>query len=118
MNRPRTRLTINLQDPIELSTPKNIKLAVSEALEEERAIILQEPQNKKWSKVLEILHGEAKQRFFTRSLGFFTRLLGFFTRSLGLFTLSLTKLVEAGVCTDTITSSFRITQSEVTEEHR
>jgi hypothetical protein len=66
MNRPRTCLTINLQDPIELLTPRNIKLAVSEALDEERAIILQEPQNREWSKVLEILHDEAKQIFFTR----------------------------------------------------
>jgi hypothetical protein len=66
MSRPRTRLTINLQHSIELSTPRNIKLAVLEALEEERAIILQEPQNREWSKVLKILHGEAKQRFFTR----------------------------------------------------
>jgi hypothetical protein len=63
---PGSNLTIDIAEPIELSTPRDIKIAISEALEEERAIILQDPQNRVWSKVLEILHGEAKQRFFTR----------------------------------------------------
>jgi hypothetical protein len=56
-----------------LSTPRDIKIAISEALEEERAIILQDPQNRVWSKVLEILHGEAKQRFFTRVIAKYRR---------------------------------------------
>jgi poly(A) polymerase Pap1 len=63
---PRPNLTIDIAEPIELSTPRDIRIAISEALEEERAIILQDPQNRVWSKVLEILHGVAKQRFFTR----------------------------------------------------
>jgi hypothetical protein len=62
----RLNLTIDIEEPIELSTPRDIKKAILEALEEERAIILQNPQNRVWLKVLEILHGEAKQRFFTR----------------------------------------------------
>jgi hypothetical protein len=63
---PGSNLRIDIAEPIELSTPRDIKGAISEALEEERAIILQDPQNRVWSKVLEILHGEAKHRFFAR----------------------------------------------------
>jgi hypothetical protein len=59
----RLKLTIDIKEPIELSTLRDIKTAILEALEEERAIILQNAQNRAWSRVLEILHGEAKQRF-------------------------------------------------------
>jgi hypothetical protein len=42
----RLNLTIDIEEPIELPTPRDIKIAILEALEEERAIILQDPQNR------------------------------------------------------------------------
>jgi hypothetical protein len=59
-------LRIHLEDPIELSTPRDINLAVTEALEEERIAILEESGTQAWSEVRAILHGAAKQRFFNR----------------------------------------------------
>ena len=62
----RINLRIHLEDPVELSTPKEINQAITEALEEERRIILEEFNTQAWSEVQGILHGVAKQRFFDR----------------------------------------------------
>jgi hypothetical protein len=59
-------LRIHIEDPIELSTPRKINQAISEALEEEKIVILKETGKQSWSEVREILHGVAKQRFFER----------------------------------------------------
>jgi hypothetical protein len=44
-------LRIHLEDPIELLTPRDINLAVTEALEEERIVILEESGTQAWSEV-------------------------------------------------------------------
>ena len=59
-------LRIHLEDPIELLTPRDINLAVTEALEEERIVILEESGTQASLEVRAILHGAAKQRFFDR----------------------------------------------------
>jgi hypothetical protein len=63
---PGAKLTINLEDPIELSSPEEINRAITDALEEERTVILEEFGTQAWSEVQAILHGVAKQRFFNR----------------------------------------------------
>ena len=63
---PGAKLTIHLEDPIELSSPEEINQAVTDALEEERTVILEEFGIQAWSEVQAILHGVAKQRFFNR----------------------------------------------------
>jgi hypothetical protein len=40
-----SNLTIVITEPIELSTPRDIKTEILEVLEEERAIILEDSQN-------------------------------------------------------------------------
>ena len=59
-------LTVDFDEPIELSSPKDIQSAITEALEEEREVIAEESLTRNWSRVREILHGAAKQRFFNR----------------------------------------------------
>jgi dsDNA-specific endonuclease/ATPase MutS2 len=62
----RAKLRIHLEDPVELSSPREINRAITEALEEERKIILEEFTAQAWSEVQAILQGVAKQRFFDR----------------------------------------------------
>jgi hypothetical protein len=59
-------LTGYFDRPIELSSPKGIQGAITEALEEERKVIAEESLTRTWSEVREILHSAAKQRFFDR----------------------------------------------------
>ena len=59
---------INIDDPVELMTPEGIQAAITEALEEERAVILEEHATERWSEVKAILEGEGRHRFFNRVL--------------------------------------------------
>lgn len=59
-------LSICFEGPIELSSPKEIQTAITEALEEELEVIAEQSLTRNWSQVREILHGAAKQRFFKR----------------------------------------------------
>jgi hypothetical protein len=55
---------MHLDDPIELSNSTEIQNVITAALEEVRQQISNEFGPQTWSKVREILHGAAKQRFF------------------------------------------------------
>ena len=59
---------INIDDPVELMTPEGIQAAITEALEEERAVILEEHATERWSEVKAILEGEGRHHFFNRVL--------------------------------------------------
>jgi hypothetical protein len=59
-------LTMYFDNPIQLSGPKYIQSAITEALEEQKEVIAEEFRTRAWSEVQEVLHGVAKQRFFER----------------------------------------------------